>query len=566
MEPNTKMNALLQEGREACLTGEELADAFEKENPVFSAPLGQSLKEQFRIELLSWLLYLAEADGFVSSRRAEYINGVLGYGYSAEELSELMRRLDLHNQDFGALTPTLFKAAAAYDERHATTKGQQCVLRILEKTGEGSRQYSLGRSPLEEMDRQIVLLSLRNLMNNSYGALLRREQVQPKSAGQDGILDRLPASLMQASDAKGSKSREAKAELAQEKPKEEPNEETQESLEELMAQLNSLTGLAQVKEDVASLVNLLKIRKLRKERKMKDIPVSMHLVFTGNPGTGKTTVARLLGKIYRALGALSKGQLVEVDRSELVSGYVGQTAIKTQEVAESALGGVLFIDEAYSLTSGKDKSDFGYEAVNTLLVEMENHREDLAVIVAGYPEPMEEFLASNPGLKSRFNKFIDFPDYSAKELMEIFEGMAGKSGYRLDKAAREKGSEIFEKMYAARDENFANGRAVRNFFEKVMTAQANRLASLDEVPSNEQLELLEAKDLQEGARAMQKTQGVSETKQQNASNKPAKPRLDAASSARPFNVLSAPMRTRSALGIPQEGAKQSGADTQGKDQ
>ena len=227
-----------------------------------------------------------------------------------------------------------------------------------------------------------------------------------------------------------------------------------------------------------SLINLLKIKQLRKERNMNNIDVSMHLVFMGNPGTGKTTVARLLAQIYHALGALSKGQLVEVDRSELVGGYVGQTAIKTQEVTDSALGGVLFIDEAYSLTSGKDSSDFGYEAVNTLLVEMENHRDDLAVIVAGYPDLMEQFLTSNPGLKSRFNKFITFDDYNPEELMEIFVSMAAKNGYTLDDEAREAAKKILEDKYYTRDENFANGREVRNFFEKAMVRQANRLATL----------------------------------------------------------------------------------------
>ncbi len=301
-------------------------------------------------------------------------------------------------------------------------------------------------------------------------------------------------------------------EKAQEKP-----EEPEKSLEELMAELNELTGLQSVKEDVNSLINLLRIRKIRKERSMKDIPVSMHLVFTGNPGTGKTTVARLLAKIYHALGALSKGQLVEVDRSELVGGYVGQTAIKTQEVINSALGGVLFIDEAYSLVAGRGEGDFGREAVDTLLVEMENHRDDLAVIVAGYPAPMEEFLQSNPGLRSRFNKFIFFPDYTPDELYDIFTGMVDKNGYKLSDKAAEKAKKIFTDLYDYRDDTFANGRTVRNFFEKTMIAQANRLASVENIP-DEQLILLEEEDLPDQKPAKKEKASEKEQDAKSSSN------------------------------------------------
>lgn len=213
--------------------------------------------------------------------------------------------------------------------------------------------------------------------------------------------------------------------------------EKEQSADELIAELNSLTGLTAVKEDVNALINLLKVQKMREQMGMKQTSVNKHLVFMGNPGTGKTTVARLLAKIYKAIGAISKGHLVEVDRSGLVCGYIGQTATKTAEVIESALGGVLFIDEAYTLTNGKGQGDFGQEAVDTLLKGMEDHRDDLVVIVAGYTELMEEFLDSNPGLRSRFNKFINFEDYTAEEEVEILINNCKKQEYMLSRDALE---------------------------------------------------------------------------------------------------------------------------------
>ena len=257
-------------------------------------------------------------------------------------------------------------------------------------------------------------------------------------------------------------------------------------LDKLMAQLDELVGLEAVKKDVKSTMNLIKVRKLREENGMPVPPMSMHMVFMGNPGTGKTTVARLVGGLYAAIGALSKGQLIEVDRSGLVAGYVGQTAIKTQEVITSALGGVLFIDEAYSLSAGGE-NDFGREAIETLLKAMEDHRDDLVVIVAGYTDPMQEFLDSNPGLESRFNKYITFPDYTGEELNAIFHGMCQKNGYVLDEEAETCAREFFDGLYRDRDENFGNGRDVRNRFEDMMVRQANRVAALTD-PTKEQLE------------------------------------------------------------------------------
>jgi SpoVK/Ycf46/Vps4 family AAA+-type ATPase len=260
--------------------------------------------------------------------------------------------------------------------------------------------------------------------------------------------------------------------------KPEPPEEPEETIEELLERLNSLTGLAKVKEDLNSLINLLKVHKMREDRGLPQAHVSLHMVFSGNPGTGKTTVARLLGKVYAKLGILSKGHLVEVDRSGLVSGYVGQTAMKTKKIIESAMGGLLFIDEAYALTANTGSNDFGMEAVNTLLKAMEDNREDFIVIVAGYTDLMEAFLDSNPGLRSRFNKQIHFDDYTADELTEIFCGICSKSFFELTDDAHECVRKFFEDRTAQKLPGFANGRDARNFFEKTLTNQANRLATL----------------------------------------------------------------------------------------
>ncbi len=265
--------------------------------------------------------------------------------------------------------------------------------------------------------------------------------------------------------------------------------------DELMAQLDALVGLDEVKKDVKSLVNLMKVRRLRQENQLPVPPMSLHMVFTGNPGTGKTTVARLISGLYAAIGVLSKGQLVEVDRSGLVAGYVGQTALKTQEAVKSALGGVLFIDEAYSLSSGGE-NDFGREAIETVLKAMEDHRDDLVVIVAGYDGPMERFLGSNPGLESRFNKYIHFPDYTGEQLMAIFLGQCEKNGYKLSPEAETAARALFDRLYQERGENFGNGRDVRNCFEDMVVRQSNRVAGL-EAPDKEALMAVLPEDLQD---------------------------------------------------------------------
>ena len=269
--------------------------------------------------------------------------------------------------------------------------------------------------------------------------------------------------------------------------------EEEESLEDVLAKLNKLVGLETVKEDVNSLINLIQIRKIREERGIKQPDMSLHLVFSGNPGTGKTTVARLLGEIYSKLGILSNGHLVETDRSGLVAGYVGQTAIKTQDLIKEAMGGILFIDEAYALSSSKGENDFGGEAIDTILKAMEDYRDDFIVIVAGYPKLMDEFLHSNPGLESRFNKHIYFEDYNPQELFDIFVSMEEESSLKLDEKSEKFLKGHFEDVYKCRGDNFANGRYVRNMFEKVLSNQANRLVNIEDI-SDDDLNTLTLED------------------------------------------------------------------------
>jgi SpoVK/Ycf46/Vps4 family AAA+-type ATPase len=267
------------------------------------------------------------------------------------------------------------------------------------------------------------------------------------------------------------------------------------TVDELLAELDALVGLERVKREVHRQVAVLRIERLRTDAGLKSPTITRHLVFTGNPGTGKTTVARLVGGIYQALGLLSQGQLVEVDRSELVAGYLGQTATKTAEVVASAAGGVLFIDEAYSLTgTGMQGDQYGQEAVDTLVKEMEDRRDDLVVIVAGYPAPMEAFIGANPGLASRFRTTIEFEDYSDDELVAILDQLARGADYELLPEASERFREVLGRT--PRGSSFGNGRFARNALEAAIGAHAWRLRAVDE-PSLDQLRQLVARDFDE---------------------------------------------------------------------
>ena len=252
-------------------------------------------------------------------------------------------------------------------------------------------------------------------------------------------------------------------------------EDNNTQLRELLEEIDGMIGLDGVKREIHNLVNLLQVQKMRQARGLKYPVMSNHLVFTGNPGTGKTTVARKIAKIYRCLGILEKGHLIETDRAGMVAGYMGQTAEKVNELVEKAMGGILFVDEAYTLSNYKMEGDFGQEAIDTLLKIMEDRRDNLVVIVAGYPEPMEKFLDSNPGLRSRFNKHIQFEDYSVSQLNEIFHRMCDSQDYKIAKDAESELLLNIGQMVAGSKENFANAREIRNYFEQVVSRQANRI-------------------------------------------------------------------------------------------
>ncbi len=255
-------------------------------------------------------------------------------------------------------------------------------------------------------------------------------------------------------------------------------EEKEETLEEVMEKINKLIGMKNIKDQIDTLINLIKVQKERNERGLPITPLSLHAVFYGPPGTGKTTIARLLGKVYRCLGLLEKGHLIETDRAGLVAGYVGQTAIKVDEIVQKSLDGILFIDEAYTLSPEDGGKDFGQEAIDTILKRMEDYRERLVVIVAGYPDEMKRFIFSNPGLKSRFSRYFYFDHYSPEELIQIFDIFAKNVQFVIDEEARNSLLALLEELYTVRTKSFGNGRLVRNIFEKIVEQQANRIASI----------------------------------------------------------------------------------------
>ena len=375
------------------------------------------------------------------------------------------------------------------------------VLKETRELTDSLREQMKGKTRIDD--------TFRNVYSDFFGPDFRKNQ-DYQNLKDAGIVSDVPEDPMSGSAASASADEVPEEEIPDEAaPKNElptavatPGPETKEPEKPKepeksgMEELNELVGLEAVKHDVKELTALVKMQKLRESRGMKTPDTSLHLVFSGNPGTGKTTIARILAKIYREVGALSKGQLVEVDRGNLVAGYVGQTAIKTKKKIDEAMGGILFIDEAYTLARGEGSNDFGQEAIDTVLKAMEDNRDDFVVIVAGYTELMKKFINSNPGLKSRFNKYIEFPDYTAEELIAIFDMRCSKYGYTFTPEAREKVNEIITEHEKNKGPNFANARDVRNLFEKIITNQATRVSELAE-PTDEDLTTITMEDLED---------------------------------------------------------------------
>lgn len=270
-------------------------------------------------------------------------------------------------------------------------------------------------------------------------------------------------------------------------------EEDTRTLQDLLEELSALVGLEKVKNKVQDLIVYQKVQKMRQEKNLYSSRNTLHLAFIGNPGTGKTTVARIVGRIYKQIGLLSKGHFVEVSRTDLIAGYQGQTALKVKKVIEQARGGVLFIDEAYSITENDNSDSYGRECLTELTKALEDYREDLVVIVAGYTEPMNKFFESNPGLKSRFNTFIEFDDYSPNELDNILYYMCNKNDYTLDEEAKEKIHLYFKQQTSAKDKNFANARLVRNLYDDLIMNHAKRVVNTVN-PTSSELSIIQEQD------------------------------------------------------------------------
>ena len=466
----------------------KMMDDIYNSDPLLTQATGMTCREMLKYNLLQFVGFLFESDGTDGRLELDFIRDYLGTIMSIGQFLNFKYGKCMDN-DFINTPPRVLLYTAKYDMSGGVkaSTGRPISKEVVELFKD------LGTAFIAINDETVTEVA--NLSN--YGLMLDNFLKQYGLYFTDGIsYKKNPKSKNYRKDTKSNTPNKAGVIKQNAAATEDLELEPEETLEQLMEELNTLVGLKSVKQDLTNLINLVKIRKLREERGMKQPDITLHLVFSGNPGTGKTTVARLLAKIYKALGVVSEGQLVEVDRSGLVAGYVGQTATQTAEVVESAIGGILFIDEAYTLIKGGDEKDFGQEAVDTLLKLMEDNRDDLIVIVAGYTDKMEEFVNSNPGLKSRFNKYIFFNDYSGSELTEIFNNMAKKQEYDTDKEAGAFVEDYLTKKATAHEENFANAREARNYLERCIERQATRIVEIENI-SDDDLRTLTLPDVSE---------------------------------------------------------------------
>lgn len=407
-------------------------------------------KKELYLEIEKFLSYLIAADNTLSDSETQFLNYYLDMGLKNRDLANFISSYETFSKRFAKTLPRVFERYL--DNAEATKE----YIKVMEELGKEC--LIADEKATEEEYKSLSVFT--GMLNDAFVKAHPEERLNP--------------------------------EVFKGEREEVDSSEEDKSLEELLAEMEELIGLETVKQNVHSLVHLQDIQLERERRGLKKIPISNHLVFMGNPGTGKTTIARLIARIYYKLGVIKKNTFVEVDRSGLVAGYVGQTAIEVSNVMDSAKDGVLLVDEAYALSAGVP-GDYGHEAIQTILKRMEDERNNMIVIVAGYPKLMEGFLQSNPGLDSRFSKKIFFPDYTPDELDDILKYMVRKNGMFISEEGLQFASDILKKRYDSRDENFANAREVRNMFEAAVVRQADRLYGTGDL-STEELQTLEAED------------------------------------------------------------------------
>ena len=413
-------------------------------------------RSSFNLETEKYLSYLAAANGTVAESETDFINYYLDLSLKPRDLANFITSYGTYGKRFETTLPKIF-------EEHLYPKELPLLyIQIMERLG----KEMIVVDEYADEDEVRCLTAYLTMLYDAYNERFPDDKHCFRlEDGDEGI----QKDTIQAA--------------------QDPEEK---SLNELLAELDELIGLWTVKQNVYSLVHLQDVQMERKRRGLKKVPISNHLVFMGNPGTGKTTVARLIARIYYRLGVIPTSNFIEADRSTLVAGYVGQTALTTKKVLDDAHKGVLFIDEAYSLSSGL-QGDYGHESIQTLLKRMEDERDTMVVIAAGYPKLMEEFLNSNPGLRSRFSKQIFFPDYTAEELLEILKYMVRKNGLLITEDALEYTYGQLKKLYEERDDNFANARIVRNMFESALVRQADRLKDIEAL-TDEEIQTLTEED------------------------------------------------------------------------